>query len=116
VTDKLLSYFYKAFGWQYVFSSRNVALAPRSGIKRCHHVDTSVINKAIKSSVYQCGIVKRVSAHKFQYSLATHLLQTGMDRRTIQALLGYADLQTTMIYTHVLRRGGQGVKSPFDSL
>ncbi len=106
----------KAFAWQYVFPSRNIALDPRSGVKRRHHVDASVINKAIKRAVTTCGIVKKVSAHTFRHSFATHLLQAGTDIRTIQALLGHADLQTTMIYTHVLRQGGQGVKSPFDDL
>lgn len=106
----------KAFAWQYVFPSRNIALDPRSGVQRRHHVDASVINKAIKRAVATCGIVKKVSAHTFRHSFATHLLQTGTDIRTIQALLGHADLQTTMIYTHVLRQGGQGVKSPFDDL
>ncbi len=71
---------------------------PRSGIQRCHHIDASVVNKAIKRAVHKCGIVKKVSAHTFRHSFATHLLQTGTDIRTIQALLGHADLQTTMIY------------------
>ncbi|PCI69107.1 MAG: integrase [Piscirickettsiaceae bacterium] len=106
----------KAFAWQYVFPSRNIALDPRSGIQRRHHIDSSVVNKAIKRAVQKCGIVKKVSAHTFRHSFATHLLQTGTDIRTIQALLGHADLKTTMIYTHVIRQGGQGVKSPFDSL
>ena len=69
-------------------------------------MDQSVINKAIKRVVGQCGIHKKVSAHTSRYSFATHLLQTGTDIRTIQALLGHADLQTTMIYTHVLKKGG----------
>lgn len=106
----------KAFGWQYVFPSRNIALDPRLGIERRHHIDASVVNKAIKRAVSKGGIVKKVSAHTFRHSFATHLLQTGTDIRTIQALLGHADLQTTMIYTHVLRQGGQGVKSPFDDI
>ncbi len=89
---------------------------PRSGIIRRHHVDQSLVNKAIKRSVKQCGILKKVSAHTFRHSFATHLLQTGTDIRTIQSLLGHANLQTTMIYTHVLKQGGQGVASPFDAL
>lgn len=106
----------KEFGWQYVFPSRQLALDPRSNVMRRHHIDQSVVNKAIKRAVKQCGIVKKVSAHTFRHSFATHLLQTGTDIRTIQSLLGHADLQTTMIYTHVLKQGGQGVVSPLDCL
>ncbi|MDG6778168.1 tyrosine-type recombinase/integrase [Thiomicrorhabdus sp. zzn3] len=106
----------KELGWQYVFPSRNLGVDPRSGITRRHHIDQSVVNKAIKRAVKQCGITKKVSAHTFRHSFATHLLQTGTDIRTIQALLGHANLQTTMIYTHVLKQGGQGVTSPFDHL
>jgi len=102
--------------WQYVFPSRNLAIDPRSNQMRRHHIDQSVINKAIKRAVQQCGISKKVSAHTFRHSFATHLLQTGTDIRTIQALLGHANVQTTMIYTHVLNQGGQGVISPFDQL
>ena len=106
----------KNFNWQYVFPSRRIATDPRTNIKRRHHVDQSVINKAIKRVVGQCGIHKKVSAHTFRHSFATHLLQTGTDIRTIQALLGHADLQTTMIYTHILKQGGQSVVSPLDKL
>ncbi len=106
----------KEIGWQYVFPSRNTAIDPRSQIRRRHHIDQSVINKAIKRAVKQCNIVKKVSAHTFRHSFATHLLQRGTDIRTIQSLLGHADLQTTMIYTHVIRQGGQAVKSPLDDL
>jgi len=106
----------KEWGWQYVFPSRNISVDPRSGISRRHHIDQSVINKSIKAIVRKLGITKRVSAHTFRHSFATHLLQRGTDIRTIQALLGHNDLETTMIYTHVLNQGGQGVSSPLDDL
>ncbi|GKT11611.1 MAG: hypothetical protein ISEC1_P0578 [Thiomicrorhabdus sp.] len=106
----------KELDWQYVFPGRNLAVDPRSDLKHRRHIDQSVVNKAIKRVVKQCDIHKKVSAHTFRHSFATHLLQTGTDIRTIQALLGHADLQTTMIYTHVLKQGGQGVTSPFDCL
>jgi integron integrase len=106
----------KEWIWQYVFPARNISIDPRSGITRRHHVDQSVINKGIKSVVKKLGITKRVSAHTFRHSFATHLLQRGTDIRTIQALLGHNDLETTMIYTHVLNQGGQGVISPLDDL
>jgi len=106
----------KEWGWQYVFPARNLSSDPRSGEIRRHHIDPSVINKAIKSTVKKLGIVKRVSAHTFRHSFATHLLQRGTDIRTIQVLLGHNDLETTMIYTHVLNQGGQGVVSPLDDL
>jgi len=106
----------KEWSWQYVFPARNPATDPRSGKIRRHHVDPSVINKAIKIAARKAGLTKRVSAHTFRHSFATHLLQRGTDIRTIQALLGHKDVSTTMIYTHVLRQGGHGVPSPLDEL
>jgi integron integrase len=101
--------------WQYIFPSDRRSQDPRSGIVRRHHLDPSGLQKAIKRATRAAGIEKRVSCHTFRHSFATHLLQAGYDIRTVQELLGHKDVQTTMIYTHVLNRGGRGVKSPLDS-
>jgi len=106
----------KEWGWQYVFPAGRRSIDPQSGIERRHHLGPSPINKATQKACRQMGITKRVSAHTFRHSFATHLLQRDTDIRTIQALLGHKDLSTTMIYTHVLQQGGQGVPSPFDDL
>ncbi len=106
----------KEWGWQYVFPSRNISIDPRSGKTRRHHVDPSVVNKAIKTAARQVGLTKQISSHTFRHSFATHLLERGTDIRTIQALLGHNDVSTTMVYTHVLKQGGHGVLSPLDDL
>ena len=89
---------------------------PRAGITRRHHVDPSGINKAIKVAVRRAGLTKHISAHTFHHSFATPLLQRGTDIRTMQPLLGHNDVATTIIYTHILQQGGQGVPSPLDDL
>lgn len=105
----------KEWGWPYVFPANRLSKDPRSNLIR-RHIDPSVINKAIKAAVRKAGLAKKISAHTLRHSFATHLLQRGKDIRTIQALLGHNDVSTTMIYTHVLQQGGQGVSSPLDDL
>ncbi len=90
----------KEWQWQYVFPSGNLSTDPRTGIIRRHHIDPSVVNKAVKAAVNKAGIHKRITAHTFRHSFATHLLQRGTDIRTIQAIPGHEDVSTTMIYTH----------------
>ncbi|MCX6923982.1 MAG: integron integrase [Verrucomicrobia bacterium] len=106
----------REWGWQYVFPARDLSTDPRSGVTRRHHLDEATINKAIKAAVARLGIAKRASSHTLRHSFATHALQRGADIRTIQELLGHNDVSTTMIYTHVLRQGGSGMKSPLDCL
>jgi integron integrase len=106
----------RQWGWQYIFPSRQRATDPRSEVVRRHHIDPSVVNKAIKTATRKLGLTKRISAHTFRHCFATHLLQRGTDIRTVQALLGHQNVATTMIYTHVLQLGGHGVKSPLDDL
>ena len=102
--------------WQYVFPASALSEDPRGKKLRRHHIDPSTINKAIRSAAKKAGINKKISAHTFRHSFATHLLQRGNDIRTVQALLGHNDVSTTMIYTHVLQQGGHGVPSPLDDL
>jgi len=104
----------KEWGWQYVFPSSGRSVDPRSGKKRRHHFSEDAIQKAVKKAIREAGISKHGSCHTLRHSFATHLLEDGYDIRTIQELLGHKDVKTTMIYTHVLNRGGKGVTSPMD--
>jgi len=106
----------KELRWQYVFASSVISKDPRSGIYKRHHIHESSLQKAIKRASSHAAIHKRVSSHVFRHSFATHLLESGSDIRTVQELLGHADVSTTMIYTHVLNKPGVSVNSPLDSL
>ena len=104
------------WGWQYVFPASKISIDPRSGRKRRHHIDETILQKAVKAAIRQAGIAKQGSCHSLRHSFATHLLQSGYDIRTVQELLGHSDVNITMVYTHVLNRGGKGVSSPLDEL
>lgn len=104
----------KEFGWQYLFSATKLSIDPGSDIKRRHHLDETVLQKAVKQAISKAGITKHGSCHTFRHSFATHLLQRGQDIRTVQELPGHSNVETTEIYTHILKRGGLGVKSPAD--
>jgi len=102
------------FKWQYLFPSKYRRKDPRSGLYHRYHISPKRIQRAVRHASQKCGIHKKVSPHTFRHSFATHLLKNGYDIRTVQELLGHKSVKTTMVYTHVLNRGGRGVKSPLD--
>ena len=106
----------RAWGWQWVFPSPVLSVDPRSGARRRHHLHEQGIQRAVTLAAQRAGIAKPCSPHVLRHSFATHLLQAGYDIRTVQDLLGHADVKTTMVDTHVVNRGGRRVRSPLDSI
>jgi site-specific recombinase XerD len=106
----------KAWGWQWVFPSGERSRDPRTGLLRRHHLHPESLQKAVRKAAHSAELAKPVTPHVLRHSFATHLLTSGYDIRTVQELLGHKDVETTMIYTHVLNRGGRGVASPLDAL
>jgi integron integrase len=113
--DRKLPSASKDWAWQYVFPSTTISRDRRTGHRGRHHLHEDSVSRAITTAVRRSGIAKRATSHTFRHSFATHLLEDGYDIRTVQELLGHASVETTMIYTHVLNKGGRGVTSPIDS-
>ena len=99
-----------------MFPARGHSRDPRSGVERRHHIYEKNLQRAIKQAALRARLSSRVTTHTLRHSFATHLLESGSDIRTVQELLGHSDVKTTMIYTHVLQRGGRGVRSPLDAI
>ncbi len=106
----------REWGWQYLFPAPTFSRDPRSGVVRRHHLGDQAFQRAMRQAVLDAGLTKPATPHTLRHSFATHLLDAGYDIRTVQELLGHSDVSTTMIYTHVLNRGGRGVISPLDRL
>ena len=106
----------KELAWQYLFPALRRCIEPNTERERRHHIDESVLQRAVKAAILRSGIPKDGSCHTFRHSFATRLLEQGYDIRTVQELLGHHEMRTTMIYTHVLTKGGLAVRSPLASL
>jgi len=104
------------WAWKFVFPSRKLSTDPATGVIRRHHVYENYLIRGVKEAARAAGIAKHVSCHTLRHSFATHLLEGGYDIRTVQELLGHASVETTMIYTHVMNKGGRGVTSPLDGV